>query len=63
MQVGDLVYRSYYDFNHSIREEIGTMGIITKVYPLTHEVTVTWIDGSFPARCGIETVELINASR
>jgi len=63
MKVGDLVYRSYVNFNHSIREDIGTVGIIIKVYPLIHEVTVTWIDGSFPARCGIETVELISASR
>jgi hypothetical protein len=59
MKIGDLVYRSYV----SIREKIGTVGIIIKVYPLTQEVTVTWIDGSFPARCGIETVELISASR
>ena len=58
MKVGDLIEHIHLD---------NTVGIIIKVYPLTQEVTVTWIDGGFPARCacrcGIETLELISASR
>ncbi len=54
MQVGDLIEHIHLD---------NTVGIIIKVYPLTQEVTVTWIDGGFPARCSIETLEVINASR